>query len=152
SRTVTEILALKRQIGICSFSDTNENELMWAHYASNYAGVCVGYRAQQLVDGLPRDAHLARLSYGAKPPDIGSHDAMDVQIAALKILSHKKSSWVYEREWRVLATQGRVDISSKACVRQLYLGSKISPEHRNRIMLGLAESPIAIFQMSVSNY
>ena len=49
SRIARDILNAKRGVGICCFSDTHSNELMWTHYASNYSGLCVGYRTQQLI-------------------------------------------------------------------------------------------------------
>ncbi|MGY3034301.1 hypothetical protein ACVIIV_003471 [Bradyrhizobium sp. USDA 4354] len=45
------VLRSKPKIGICCFSDTNDNELMWAHYAANYSGICVAYLAERLTSG-----------------------------------------------------------------------------------------------------
>jgi hypothetical protein len=40
--TANEIYHAKINFGLCCFSDTQNSELMWAHYANNYAGICVG--------------------------------------------------------------------------------------------------------------
>lgn len=149
---VDQIYSAKQTLGLASFGDTHDNELMWTHYAGNYAGICVGYRTQKLVEGLPPDVHLVRLAYGVTPPEIGAADSADPRSTAIKILSHKKSSWVYEREWRELGTQGEINIASKACVRQVYLGSRISTGHRRKILDALLQSPVAIFEMRVANY
>jgi hypothetical protein len=159
TRMTADIVSEKSRIGICCFSDTHDNELMWAHYGSNYSGVCVGYRPGPLIRGLPDNLHLARVSYGIEPPVLSANDVATAQTAALKILSHKKASWTYEREWRVLAPLSernsngqRYDIASKGCVREVYLGSRISPEHRGMIMSQLSSVHVAIWEMQVSGY
>ena len=152
NQVTQDLLNAKRNIGICSFSETKEDELMWAHYASNYAGMCVAYRPQPLVDGLPDDAHLVRLAYGSVPPGISNLEAADLQGAARKILSHKKSSWVHEREWRLLGQPGRRDILSKSCAREVYLGARIKPEHKQSILEKLQDVNVRIYEMRVDQY
>ena len=88
-----KLLHAKANVGICSFSDTKEDELMWVHYASDYAGICVAYRPQPLVDGLPDEAHLVRLAYGSTPPTISGLDAPDPQTAVRKILLRGEQLW-----------------------------------------------------------
>jgi hypothetical protein len=107
-RAVRDIYDEKIRIGICCFSDTHDNELMWSHYTDNYSGICVGYAPANLIEGLPNDTRLVRVAYGTKPPDITGSDASDPRKAAIKVLSHKKASWLYEREWRVLGPIHRV--------------------------------------------
>ncbi len=152
NQVTQDLLNAKGGIGICSFSDTREDELMWVHYASNYAGICVAYRPQPLIDGLPDDAHLVRLAYGSAPPKISDLEAMDLQAAVRKILSHKKSNWGHEREWRVLGPPGRLNISSKSCAREVYLGARIKRDHRDKIQEELEHVNVRIYEMRVSNY
>src|SRR5262245_23966877 len=90
------LLREKAKIGICCLSDTKDNELMWTHYAGNYMGICVGYRTQRLLEGLSSEVHLVRLAYGGSPPEISDTDMNDHPTTAIKILSHKKSNWIYE--------------------------------------------------------
>src|SRR4051812_30264628 len=113
---------------------SKKTRLMWTHYADNYAGICIGYRPDELVKGLPPEFHLVRLAYGSHPPPLDGADVHNPRAAAMRILSHKKSSWNYEREWRLLGTVGEVKIAAKATVRELYLGSLISEEHKEKIL------------------
>lgn len=48
-RLVGDIRNQKSSLGICCFSDTYDNELMWAHYTDNYSGICVEYSTKQLL-------------------------------------------------------------------------------------------------------
>ena len=34
--------------GICSFSRTRKNQLMWAHYADEHKGFCIGFNQREL--------------------------------------------------------------------------------------------------------
>src|ERR1700728_66067 len=46
------ILDSKSTIGIASFAESYENELMWTHYADEYRGVCIAYITDFLQRGL----------------------------------------------------------------------------------------------------
>jgi hypothetical protein len=126
---------------------------MWSHYTNNYSGICVGYSPQNLMDGLPDTAHLVRVAYGTKPPDINAKDAANSNKAAIKVLSHKKASWLYEREWRVLGPIHHVNIKTKACLREVRLGMNVNSNHRNEMLTALRGLPIRIKEMErVSDY
>lgn len=147
-----DLVGHKQTIGICCFSDIHDNELMWTHYAGNYSGICVSYRARKLLDGLPDHAHLVRLSYGVEPPEIGLADTHDHGAAVRKILSHKKSSWAYEREWRVLADQGPLPATVPGCIQDVFLGSRIDPTHRKHVRAALAHLPVRLHTMQIEKY
>jgi hypothetical protein len=93
-----------------------------------------------------------RLGYGVAPPEVGVADTGDLNAAARKILSHKKFSWAYEREWRVLANQGALTINSPECVGDVRLGSRIDPHHRDRLEVELGDLPLRISAMAVDKY
>ena len=136
-------------VGIASLSDTNENELMWAHYAENYMGICIAYETIALLNGLPSNVSLVRLGYDDQPPQILG--AKDYEVAK-EILSQKKGSWAYEREWRVLApSTGRVDIKGK-CITHIYLGAQITEGGMNSILERVGNTDIAISAMKVDGY
>jgi hypothetical protein len=125
---------------------------MWAHYANNYAGICIGYQPHPLLKGLPKNFHLVRVSYGNDLPPLSVHDLLNHNDAARKILSHKKASWVYEREWRLLGPLGLHPIKSKTGVRELYIGLHIQPKYKERILDELKNVPIRISDMQVTGY
>jgi hypothetical protein len=150
--TYRDILNAKRTIGIACFSETYDNELMWAHYADNYRGICIGYSAVKLRDDLADSARLVRVAYAETPIYLSKYDKDDIIKAAQKILSQKKYNWAYEREWRVmgdypgqLACQGDV-------VTDVYFGSRISHDRKDRILHGMGGRNIKFHQMKVSGY
>lgn len=42
----------KESTGICCFSETPTNELMWAHYADEFRGICLAYDFSDLRGSL----------------------------------------------------------------------------------------------------
>jgi hypothetical protein len=142
----------KIAVGIAGLSDTKEHELMWTHYADNYAGICIEYLSGRLLDGLPDDADLVRMAYDDLPPRITSKDSMYPENAARKIFSQKKFNWAYEREWRVLASVGAVPIAAKGVVRSIYIGSRVTDTHKEKIVGAFKRSDVRLYEMNVKKY
>src|SRR5665647_3662469 len=86
-------------LGFVSFSDNWKSPLMWAHYAKNHTGVCLGievpkgrskkvsyepHRLEMLLD-------MTRLE-----------TAIDEDVIN-KVITTKFKEWEYEHEWRVVA-------------------------------------------------
>jgi Protein of unknown function (DUF2971) len=142
----------KIKVGIASFSDTKENELMWTHYAGNYTGICIEFYAHRLLRALPSDVNLIRMGYDDVPPRISARDMREMKETARRIFSQKKFNWTYEREWRILGPVGKIPICEKDVVRSLYLGSRISSAHRQQILRVFRKSDIRIYYMNVIGY
>lgn len=137
-------------LGICSFSETHDNEIMWAHYAQEFAGVCVAYRFSKLLSGLDGDVEFIRLSYQDKAPTIPQSKTPGY--LAKRVLSCKSYRWLYEREWRAFGPRGSGGYGNVTCVQTVYLGSRISPTHRKRIVAELKPLGIRCRAMSLEKY
>ncbi len=147
-----EILHAKQATGIACFSETFDNELMWAHYAGNYSGICIAYSATKLADNLPDSARLVRIAYAESPIYLSKHDRGDVIQAAQKILSRKKYNWAYEREWRVMGDHwGRLPYEVDV-VTDVYFGSRIAPDNKVRALDGMGGRNVKFHQMKVAGY
>ncbi len=149
---VARIVDVKTKIGMACFSETNEDLLMWTHYAGNHTGVCLEYSTRNLIDGLSENVSLARMGYGDTPPLISADEARNAERAARKILSQKKLNWAYEREWRVLGPTGRVEINGRQAVTKVYFGSRVSLAHRQRVLTKLQGTGILAYSMQVDEY
>jgi hypothetical protein len=72
---------------------------------------------------------------------------------AKMILSYKNHRWLYEREWRLFSpTKGEVYYRDRTCVTTVYLGSRVSEEHRQAITLRLAALNIKCRNMLIKKY
>ncbi|GMO39763.1 DUF2971 domain-containing protein [Bradyrhizobium sp. TM233] len=149
---VDEIIAGKSGIGVASFSDTKHNELMWTHYAGRSSGICVEYRPLKLVASLPRETRLVRVAYDDKPAFVSVADMDNIPSAIQKVLSQKKFNWAYEREWRLLSLVGATKVNEKTAIKRIYLGTRITDEHRSKLREAVAGSHIEIYEMRVNGY
>lgn len=150
-QTYREILNAKRAIGIACFTETHDNELMWAHYANNYRSICIAYSSLKLRDNLS-EACLVRVAYAESPIYLSKYYKVDVVTAAQKILSQKKYNWAYEREWRVLGDHpGQLSYQGDV-VTDVYLGSRVLAEHKAQLLEGMAGRIVNFHQMTVSGY
>lgn len=119
-----DIRAAKLRLGIASFCETWNNELMWAHYAGGFVGICVGYRVTRLVEGLSASCSLARVMYGDRPFSLTTRRRRS-SIRAREVLSTKNLKWAYEREWRLFAPTPGLAHHGPGVVTHLYFGARI---------------------------
>ncbi len=99
--------------GVVSLSETHRNILMWAHYADEHRGLCIGYHTNGFETSKinydssrydPIDDHL----------NIGDFNIWTNQVAK-KILTTKSDEWIYEKEHRIIHPINQCDyfISNK---------------------------------------
>lgn len=148
---ISALIDNKSRTGVCSFSEVYDHELMWAHYANQFRGICIGYRVSQLLEKLGRGVSLVRLYYNEQVPRLLPTKA-DPSLLARRVLSYKNYRWSYEREWRMFAEQGPASYGRTSCVSHVYLGSQISPDHRERIVKVLKRLNIKISMMVIDEY
>lgn len=147
-----DIVSSKSAIGIASLTETYDSSLMWAHYASNYSGICVEYSTQDLLDCLSDAVCLVRLAYVDNPLLVLPKLARNADNAAKGILSQKHFSWAYEREWRVLAHIGKVPLGRRSPVREILMGSRISGRHRRKVLEAAEKRGIVVREMEIDGY
>lgn len=120
---------IKDLVYLKSFSETNNCNLMWAHYANNYKGICVEYDFSKLDD----DAlfHLFPVIYSSeKLKDVDLkytiEEHMDLKLMnferncpndteflkdIMPLFLIKSKEWEYEKEWRLLFTYAQINNS-----------------------------------------
>lgn len=87
--------------GFISFSDSWEVPTMWAHYADNHKGVCLGFDVPMF---RADDAKLVyKIDYPRKLEQMDSRVLTDFNYNKGKIETAKRTKshhWQYEQEWR----------------------------------------------------
>ncbi len=86
-------------LGFVSFSDNWKSPLMWAHYAKNHTGVCLGVE-------VPKDLPM-KVSYEPNRLELlldmtRLETAIDRDVI-MRVITTKFKEWEYEHEWRVVA-------------------------------------------------
>ena len=96
---------LKKQMLFVCLSESNNIIPMWAHYADNHAGVCIGYDITDFELGCEETCHPILYVHNSDfTEEINNID--NDERNKLKVLEEpflKKSyDWSYEKEWRIL--------------------------------------------------
>ncbi|HML08669.1 MAG TPA: DUF2971 domain-containing protein [Xanthobacteraceae bacterium] len=146
------IFSEKMAIGICSFSEVFDNELMWAHYANQFRGICVAYDFFNLRKYLPFGITFSRVYYNEEVPKVGHSKRRNSDRIAKMILSYKKHQWPYEREWRMFANIGEVYYQSQKCVARVYIGARIERTRLNQITSRLSALKIPYRIQKLAGY
>lgn len=113
-----EINAMIAYNGVVSFSETPRNSLMWAHYANQHHGICIGYnenviehitidntkkedRKFLLVINKPKKVNYDNLRFD--PEYIFKSDIREIsREATTNHLLKKSDEWIYEKEHRCI--------------------------------------------------
>jgi hypothetical protein len=139
------------RIGVCSFSEVYDHELMWAHYANQFTGICVAYSFSALLKQLDDDISFVRMYYDETVPTV-RRTTKDTSKLAKMVLSCKNYRWLYEREWRMFADQGKVYYNDVECVTKVYLGSRITDSNKTRVKEVLETLRIPTRDMTIDKY
>lgn len=109
-----------RSIGIVSLSETQRNLLMWAHYASEHKGCCIGYK-DDLFETLHDKPQDHADCYNFKPTKVNYDSVVfdeevklildskekftseDIIFLIKKAVTTKSNDWIYEKEHRIVA-------------------------------------------------
>lgn len=144
----------KLGLGIASLSETWNNELMWAHYADGFRGICVAYPLARLLDGLNDDHALARVAYGDKPHYLNLSAMHDTNLRARAILSTKNLKWSYEREWRLFSPHtGRASHGvGVGAVATVYLGMRMADADRRLVTRRMRMSGVRVKRTLADGY
>lgn len=138
------------EMGVVCFTESPDNLLMWAHYASKHEGVCLGF------EGLSERLDVQHALYAKTLPRIKLVDLFPPKnLEATKVrLRSKSCHWNYEREWRFII--GETKFSSDGDprrripfspheLRRVIFGCRIAPERRHEIMVLLKDWPTPLY-------
>ncbi|WP_084679877.1 DUF2971 domain-containing protein [Curvibacter lanceolatus] len=99
-------------IGIFSLTETNNNELMWAHYANSHTGFAVGFDTEtNFFSRRSNDpklcGELTNVFYSDKAPTV--YFEPGVMEIPKNLFFTKTTKWSYEREWRLIRMLSAAD-------------------------------------------
>lgn len=168
----------KKKIGILCLSENPLHILMWSHYASDHGGICIGFDSTQAPF---RDA--IKVTYGSDRPRIGINSNPETLIRNVFLKKSKHWNYEDEwRIIRRTVENDERDFyydqftSNNACIdeiseviannagpglydfepdaiRSVFLGARITEEHKNKIIdfVKSANPKIKIFSVTLDN-
>lgn len=153
---------------ITCFSETYDNQLMWAHYADSHRGICVEYDLSK-IDDIEINyikLNLLPVKYCKARPQIpiqtdrinqyhykvseGNYTISD----QYRFLLTKSMDWKYEREWRIILQDAQSRIIKFPLISNIYLGANITTDNKKKIENIAKKKGITCYQLvpSLNDY
>lgn len=139
------------EIGVLCLSSSNDNMLMWSHYADKHKGFCLGFK----IIGNAKEK-VRHVDYDGKYIEIRIEDFADKLKEYIEdVIFNKASDWAYEREYRIVKeisdgddSKRNVDWKHFMALDSIYLGYEM-PEHHSDAINNLfkSDSSIKIIKM-----
>lgn len=108
---ISAIVSVLDNTCITSFSETQRNILMWAHYASRHKGICIGYSSELLKEN--GEHMLMKVNYDSVLYEQEYLDDLDLKTNFNSdeindfcdhLFTTKSNDWSYEKEHRYVST------------------------------------------------
>lgn len=106
---IQEELPQQHSMGVCCFSDTAVNQLLWSHYGDQHRGICIGYSAAR--NPAPAIKQVQCVNYRTITTSIiynaiVNYDQVASTTLTYAVLLRIAPDWAYESEWRLVGNPG----------------------------------------------
>lgn len=132
---------------VCCFSETKKNQLMWAHYAQEHNGFCIGFNVRKLLVNNHLGIGVLPVEYKSRSPyqhiiksfellkDLGG----DISPTNLReeftkrALATKYTGWKYEKEVRLISTKvNKLNFLSES-INSITFGLKMNDKNKDTL-------------------
>ncbi len=143
--TKTKEIALDtfNSMGVCSFSRARKNQLMWAHYANEHKGFCIGFNETKLTKSEPTMKSIDVVYQSDLPskPVVKKFEKLTAyklegkldKEAYYSIIGTKYTNWKYERERRLVLSQSTAFPFSADSVVSIAFGLRMSDRDKETL-------------------
>lgn len=100
---IDRIVKAKQKLRICSFSNSFDHLLLWAHYADGFNGICIEIEVAENPN-----FDLVEVDYSPFSVFVDKYNSAQDDLAKT-ILSGKNEVWDYEDEFRILTGSDFID-------------------------------------------
>jgi hypothetical protein len=92
------------KLGVFCLTETNDNILMWSHYADGHRGFCIEFERSETND-LGGEACVPVIYPEDNIFPIFKLEELSERKAFSRLATTKAKLWVYEREWRMISRE-----------------------------------------------
>ena len=141
-----------RKVGVCSFSLSLEESLLWSHYADEHRGVCLLYEFTEsfFLEKMNKIVGVTDIVYGENPLSDWLIESIPEQITdeffdhfttelLKKVLIVKAEGWHYENECRIIREQSGPFLLPKGYLKQVCFGMN-TPESDIQLVRKIVDS------------
>ena len=123
----------KQNTKVTCFSEIDNNLLMWAHYADQHKGACIGFNIESLYSDFKHDSYLGQVKYYRKL--ITKNLSKYLDDAIFHWICSKGNDWKYEKEVRIILSSNNCeyltfDIHS---IKEITFGCRVIDENKRNI-------------------
>lgn len=144
---------IQKNMGVCSFSETNLSLIMWRNYGDNHKGFCVEYD----LTSIEKYPILSNCIF----PVIYTHDLFDVtpyydvdetkfnNLIGIVTAMHKSEEWDHEKEWRIILPLGERYCAGNFPMpkpKSVHIGMEAEKNEKYKILFDIAS------QKSIEEY
>lgn len=120
----------KQRVRFCSLSRERHHRLLWGHYADGGRGINIALEVNDSTIIAERNIQYEGLLEYSEYVNISPNRRV------IDILSRKMPEWEYERENRYFTYNDYISVD----IREIILGSRISPENEDRVRTLVADN------------
>lgn len=137
----SEKLRIKKRFGICSFTKTYKEILLWSHYADSHKGLCFVFDKDILDKSFSNEIPIVKGSkvyYDEKVLTVKIHQSNNplMFIPGYNILQYKLEDFSDEKEYRYIKYFDSSVLNPDQEVKNRYRGVKFAPKALRCIILG----------------
>lgn len=112
---------------VLSLAESNDNILMWSHYADLHRGICIEFDTS--IPGTIF-SKAKKVLYVNKFNDFVLKSDKEREVATHISSFTKSKLWKYEDEWRILEQEEGCYSFPAECITGVILGCRISEDHK----------------------
>lgn len=149
-RVIDEIAAstldVIKSIGVLCLTETDIDVTMWAHYADNHKGLCLGFL-------ISEEVRPEKVTYVAEAPIVNFSELLDDKSDdnQYKWIFSKHHDWRNEKEWRIVVPQGNQLWPIPGRIRTVTFGLRMDEGRREVIKQILKDDPEVQYFEAVRN-
>ena len=142
-----EVIAkLGSDIGMYCLSETNNNIILWSHYADKHQGFCLEFEA---TDYTPDFGLAQQVEYSKEYPVVDFFNTpIDKQIGLVFLTKFR--DWGYEKEWRIIDHENGPELHEYQgeFLKSVTFGLRMCEEHKKQIRAwpDKREHPVRLWQ------
>ncbi|HRI21631.1 MAG TPA: DUF2971 domain-containing protein [Panacibacter sp.] len=133
--------------GICCFTKSKNNILLWSHYADSHKGVCLGFDYDLIIKKFPQ---FDEVEYSDKPFYFDFRNPAD---SIAKTILRKSTEWKYEEEIRFIMERSRCVNFPQDALLEINFGTRCNKREMMNIqhVISKLNYPNCTFKSSIIN-